>query len=86
VGMLRPITLFPFPSEILRELAGHARVFVTVEMSTGQMVDDVRLALNGKRPVEFYGRYGGVVPSAEEVLDFVAGIAARLANEEVIHG
>jgi pyruvate/2-oxoacid:ferredoxin oxidoreductase alpha subunit len=86
VGMLRPITLYPFPSEILREIAGHARVFVAVEMSTGQMVDDVRLALNGRRPVEFYGRCGGVVPSAEEVLDFVAGIAARLANEEVIHG
>ena len=86
VGMLRPISLFPFPSEILRELAGHARVFATVEMSTGQMVDDVRLALNGRRPVEFYGRCGGVVPSAEEVLDFVAGIAARLANEEVLHG
>lgn len=86
VGMLRPITLFPFPSAILREIAGHARVFVAVEMSTGQMVDDVRLALNGRRPVEFYGRCGGVVPSAEEVLDFVAGIAARLANEEVLHG
>jgi 2-oxoglutarate ferredoxin oxidoreductase subunit alpha len=50
------------------------------------MVDDVRLALNGRRPVEFYGRYGGVVPSAEEVLDFVAGLAARLANEEVLRG
>jgi pyruvate/2-oxoacid:ferredoxin oxidoreductase alpha subunit len=85
-GMLRPISLFPFPSEILRELAGHARVFAAVEMSTGQMVDDVRLALNGRRPVEFYGRCGGVVPSAEEILDFVAGIAARLANEEVLHG
>jgi len=86
VGMLRPITLFPFPSDILREVAGHARLFAVVEMSTGQMVDDVRLALNGRRPVEFYGRYGGVVPSAEEVLDFVAGLAARLANEEVLRG
>jgi pyruvate/2-oxoacid:ferredoxin oxidoreductase alpha subunit len=86
VGMLRPITLYPFPSAALQEIAAHARVFVTVEMSTGQMVDDVRLALNGERPVEFYGRYGGVVPSSEEVLDFVAGIAARLANSEVLHG
>jgi pyruvate/2-oxoacid:ferredoxin oxidoreductase alpha subunit len=86
VGMLRPITLFPFPSDILREVAVHARLFAVVEMSTGQMVDDVRLALNGRRPVEFYGRYGGVVPSAEEVLDFVAGLAARLANEEVLRG
>jgi len=84
--MLRPITLFPFPSDILREVAVHARLFAVVEMSTGQMVDDVRLALNGRRPVEFYGRYGGVVPSAEEVLDFVAGLAARLANEEVLRG
>ena len=86
VGMLRPITLFPFPSDILREVAVHARLFAVVEMSTGQMVEDVRLALNGRRPVEFYGRYGGVVPSAEEVLDFVAGLAARLANEEVLRG
>jgi 2-oxoisovalerate ferredoxin oxidoreductase alpha subunit len=86
VGMLRPISLFPFPSDILREVAGHARLFAVVEMSTGQMVDDVRLALNGRRPVEFYGRCGGVVPSAEEVLDFVAGLAARLANEEVLRG
>jgi pyruvate/2-oxoacid:ferredoxin oxidoreductase alpha subunit len=86
VGMLRPITLFPFPSDILREVAGHTRLFAVVEMSTGQMVDDVRLALNGRRPVEFYGRCGGVVPSAEEVLDFVAGLAARLANEEVLRG
>jgi len=85
-GLLRPISLYPFPSEILRELAGHARAFVAVEMSTGQMVDDVRLALNGRRPVEFYGRCGGIVPSPEEVLDFVAGIAARLANEEVFRG
>jgi len=87
VGMLRPITLYPFPSAALQEIAAHARVFVTVEMSVGQMVDDVRLALNGRRPVEFYGRYGGVVPSSEEVLDFVAGIAARLASStEVLHG
>ena len=53
-GVLRPISLYPFPSEHLRKAAAHARVFAVVEMSMGQMVDDVRLALNGVRPVEFF--------------------------------
>ena len=67
VGMLRPQTLFPFPKEILRKLSETAKVFLAVECSNGQMVDDVRLSLNGKRPVEFYGRMGGEVPSSEEL-------------------
>jgi len=71
VGVLRPITLYPFPVEQFRQVAEHARLFLTVEMSLGQMIDDVRLALNGARPVEFYGRLGGNIPSAEEVLAFV---------------
>ncbi len=77
VGLLRPITLYPFPNQQLRELSQHASAFVAVELSTGQMVDDVRLALEGRRPVEFYGRAGGSVPSAEEVLAFVRTVAAR---------
>lgn len=67
VGLLRPITLWPFPKKILGELADHAKAFVSVEMSMGQMIDDVRLAVNGKRPVYFYGRTGGIIPSVEEV-------------------
>lgn len=68
VGVLRPITLFPFPTNEIKELATKVKGFLTVEMSAGQMVDDVRLAVNGVVPVEFYGRMGGVIPAAEEVL------------------
>jgi 2-oxoisovalerate ferredoxin oxidoreductase alpha subunit len=71
VGVLRPITLYPFPKTPLQRLAKRARIFIVVEMSTGQMVEDVRLAVNGVRPVEFLGRCGGNVPSHEEVLRFV---------------
>ncbi|MBI1791132.1 MAG: 3-methyl-2-oxobutanoate dehydrogenase subunit VorB [Acidobacteria bacterium] len=71
VGLLRPITLYPFPAAELRRLSRQALAFLVVEMSTGQMVEDVRLALEGRRPVEFYGRCGGNVPSAEEILRWV---------------
>lgn len=67
VGVLRPITLFPFPTTAIKELATKVKGFLTVEMSAGQMVDDVRLAVNGVVPVEFYGRMGGVIPAAEEI-------------------
>jgi pyruvate/2-oxoacid:ferredoxin oxidoreductase alpha subunit len=77
VGLLRPITLYPFPSLILQRLAASARSFVVVEMSNGQMLEDVKLALNGARPVEFLNRMGGNVPSHEDVLGFVRGLARR---------
>ncbi len=68
-GLFRPITLFPYPSEPLRDVAkGKARILV-VELSSGQMVEDVRLAMNGALPVEFYGEMGGVLPSPSEVRD-----------------
>jgi pyruvate/2-oxoacid:ferredoxin oxidoreductase alpha subunit len=67
VGLLRPVTLWPFPTLKIRELAGRVESFLVSELSMGQMVEDVRLAVEGARPVEFYGRYGGNVPSAEEV-------------------
>ncbi len=67
VGLFRPITLWPFPSQELAKAAKHAACVMVVELSTGQMVEDVKLALNGKVPVEFYGRVGGNVPSAEEI-------------------
>ena len=79
VGLLRPITLYPFPVKAIRRLAAQARVFGVVELSTGQMVDDVKLALNGILPVEFYGRVGGNVPSSEEVVQVVRHIAAQYA-------
>ncbi len=68
VGLLRPITLWPFPAARVGELAGRAKAFLSVELSTGQMVDDVRLAVAGRRPVHFYGRCGGVVPGGDEIL------------------
>jgi pyruvate/2-oxoacid:ferredoxin oxidoreductase alpha subunit len=66
-GLFRPITLWPFPSQALVKAARHSQMVLVVEMSTGQMVEDVRLALDGRIDVEFYGRFGGNVPSAEEV-------------------
>jgi 2-oxoglutarate/2-oxoacid ferredoxin oxidoreductase subunit alpha len=68
VGVFRPITLFPFPSEEISKLADKIKGFLDVELNAGQMVEDVRLAVNGKRRVEFLGRMGGVVPSPDEIL------------------
>jgi 2-oxoisovalerate ferredoxin oxidoreductase alpha subunit len=94
-GLLRPITLYPFPSVQLRALARQAHVFLTVEMSTGQMVEDVRLALEGRKPVEFYGRCGGNAPSAAELVQVVREVARRsspvlipeaITKTEVCHG
>lgn len=82
VGLLRPITLYPFPVTDFQRLAERAHSFVVVEMSNGQMVEDVRLALNGKRPVEFLNRMGGNVPSLEEVLKFVLAVAEK---EQMAH-
>jgi len=89
VGVLRPISLFPFPTAHFRRAAMQASVFVVVEMSTGQMVDDVRLALDGTRPVEFYGRCGGNVPSHDEVLSLVRKLtqthAPEFEKEQMLH-
>jgi 2-oxoisovalerate ferredoxin oxidoreductase alpha subunit len=68
VGLFRPITLWPFPKKEIAAAAMRVEKVLTVELSNGQMVEDVRLALNGKRPVEFYGRVGGNVPGVEELL------------------
>jgi pyruvate/2-oxoacid:ferredoxin oxidoreductase alpha subunit len=84
LGLLRPLTLYPFPSERIRQLAAQVKGFLVAELSIGQMVDDVRLALEGRRPVEFFSRVGGVVPTAEEVLE---AVAHKFALEEVlVHG
>lgn len=69
VGMLRPITLFPYPTPQISAMADRAKGFMAVEMSAGQMVEDVRLAVNGKVPVFHYGRFGGIVPSPKDVYD-----------------
>ena len=67
VGMIRPITLWPFPDKAIEEACDTARKFLVVEMSAGQMVEDVRLAVNGRAKVDFYGRMGGGVPGEEEI-------------------
>ena len=68
-GMIRPITLWPFPEKAIQKAADTVSCFMSVEMSMGQMVDDVRLAVNGKKPVYFFGRTGGIIPSPAEVLE-----------------
>jgi 2-oxoglutarate ferredoxin oxidoreductase subunit alpha len=86
VGLLRPITLFPFPTRPLDELAqGSRRVqqvkaILVVEMSAGQMVEDVRLGVQGRVPVHFYGRTGGAVPFPDEILEQILGLAGRLGE------
>jgi 2-oxoglutarate ferredoxin oxidoreductase subunit alpha len=72
VGMLRPVTLWPFPSEEVRELAGKTGHFLVFEMNMGQMLEDVQLALEGQGEVFFYGRPGGVIPTPSEVLRVVS--------------
>jgi len=66
-GLFRPITLWPFPTQALVEAARKVHKVLVVELSNGQMLEDVRLAINGRIPVDFYGRTGGNVPSVEEV-------------------
>ena len=69
VGLLRPITLFPYPTKVIQDMTKHVKGFLAVEMSAGQMVEDVRLAVNGKVPVEHYGRLGGMIPTPNEVVN-----------------
>ena len=68
IGLLRPITLWPFPSKAIKEMAKQVKGMLSVEMSAGQMIEDVRLAVEGKVKVEHYGRFGGMIPSPDEVL------------------
>ncbi|HEY7096570.1 MAG TPA: 3-methyl-2-oxobutanoate dehydrogenase subunit VorB [Terriglobales bacterium] len=79
VGLFRPLTLWPYPSKALAQTAERAQKVLVVELSNGQMVEDVRLALNGKVPVEFYGRVGGNVPSTEELVEQIVQRMAVMA-------
>ncbi|MBN2396437.1 MAG: 3-methyl-2-oxobutanoate dehydrogenase subunit VorB [Candidatus Atribacteria bacterium] len=69
IGLIRPITLYPFPYKIINKIADHVKNMLVSEMSLGQMIEDVRLAVNGKAKVSFYGRTGGVVISPVELLE-----------------
>ena len=71
VGLIRPITLWPFPSKVLNEAADKVKGFVSVELSMGQMIEDVRLATNCKKPVILCNRSGGMIPTPEEVLESI---------------
>lgn len=68
VGLLRPITLWPFPSKAIAARAAQVKGILTVELNAGQMVEDVRLAVKCKVPVEHFGRLGGIVPDPDEVI------------------
>jgi len=95
VGLFRPITLFPFPEKEISMLAQAGKRFLVAEMSAGQMVEDVRLAVNGASEVYFHGRLGGVVPSAVEILEEVEKVMSRpfltspmtaVAKDSLAHG
>ena len=73
-GLIRPITLWPFPSDAYCAHTKNAKAILSVEMSMGQMVEDVRLAVNGKVPVHFFGRTGGNIPYPNEIIDAVKKI------------
>jgi 2-oxoglutarate ferredoxin oxidoreductase subunit alpha len=77
VGLIRPVTLWPFPTEQISKAANEFRIFLTVEMSLGQMVEDVKLAVAGKAPVVFYGRTGGGVPTVDEILGQIKQLTIR---------
>jgi 2-oxoglutarate ferredoxin oxidoreductase subunit alpha len=74
VGLLRPVTLYPYPYERINELSGRMKMLLTVELNSGQMVEDVRLGVNGKAVVEFYGRMGGMTPTPESIVQHLENL------------
>jgi 2-oxoglutarate ferredoxin oxidoreductase subunit alpha len=75
VGLFRPVTVAPYPYARVAELASKAKSLLVVEMNSGQMLEDVRLAVNGRTPIEFYGRLGGVIPFPDEILNEIQSLA-----------
>lgn len=78
VGLIRPITLWPFPEKPLEDLSKRVKGMLVVELNAGQMIDDVRLATAGRVPVEHFGRLGGIVPSPAEVTDAFKNFISRI--------
>jgi 2-oxoglutarate/2-oxoacid ferredoxin oxidoreductase subunit alpha len=74
IGMIRPITLWPFPEDAFKKLAKNVKSFLVVEMSCGQMIEDVKLAIDCARPVHFYGRTGGEIPEEDEIIKEIDNI------------
>lgn len=77
VGLIRPITLWPFPEHAFAEIPEETKAFLSVEMSLGQMIDDVKIAVAGRSPVEFYGRSGGMIPTPEGIVNKIKSILGR---------
>ncbi len=78
LGLIKPITLWPFPYDVFNDYVDSTKAFLSVEMSMGQMVEDVKLAVNGKKPVHFYGRSGGMIPTPEGILENVIEVLGGL--------
>ncbi|NTU89390.1 MAG: 3-methyl-2-oxobutanoate dehydrogenase subunit VorB [Actinobacteria bacterium] len=78
VGLIRPISLWPFPERAIERTMDTAKAYLSVEMNMGQMVDDVRLVVNGRRPVEFFGHTGGVIPTPVEVYIQIENLAEKV--------
>jgi 2-oxoglutarate ferredoxin oxidoreductase subunit alpha len=78
IGLIRPITLWPYPYAAIAKVAEHVKGFLSLELNAGQMVEDVRLAVNGRCPVGHYGRMGGIIPSPEEVVEVVKDMYSKI--------
>ena len=78
VGLIRPISLWPYPYDTVAKAAEHVKGFLSLEMNAGQMVEDVRLAVNGRCPVGHYGRMGGIIPSPEEVAGVIKDMYSKI--------
>jgi 2-oxoglutarate/2-oxoacid ferredoxin oxidoreductase subunit alpha len=81
-GLVRPITLFPYPYGVLRQISARVRNILVVELNAGQMVEDVRLAVEGKVPVEFYGRMGGMIPPPDEILEKIVQLSQLTGDKK----
>ncbi len=81
VGLIRPITLWPFPNDVLKQASKKVKAFLSVELNMGQMVDDVKLAINCEKPVYFYGRTGGVIMTPDEIVDTLEKIQKGEAKQ-----
>jgi len=81
IGLIRPITLWPFPDEVINQAAERTNKILVVEMNMGQIVDDVRLAVNGKTPVKFYGRAGGLITTTEEITEKIKEVLNIVKGE-----
>jgi len=82
VGLFRPITLYPFPSKELLEMSRVVKHFLVFEMNTGQMIEDVRLSLEGRSTIHFYGRPGGIISTPDEISKEISSIYYRQHLEE----